>query len=164
MRFLCVMAGFFVLAAGLAACGEKKEMSPTDTFKEYVKAMKKKDTTSMKLLLSNATMKMHEQEAKAQNTTVDDIVKRETLLASGQTTVEYRNEAINGDKATIEFKNSYGSWETLPFIHEDGQWKIDKAGYVDQVTKQMDESNRKLDDMINGGAPMATPYSATPNP
>jgi len=165
MRFLCVTALLFLLAIGLAACGGGgRELSPTDTFKEYVKAMKKKDTTSMKLLLSAATMKMHEQEAKAQNTTVDDIVKRETLLAPGQTTVEYRNEVINGDKATIQFKNSYGSWETLPFVHEDSQWKIDKAGYADQMMKQMDESNRKLDDMINSGSSMPMPDSPTPNP
>jgi len=162
MRLLGILITTLVIACSLTACGEKREVSPSDTFKEYVKAMKKKDTTSMKLLLSSATMKMHEQEAKAQNTTVDDIVKRETLLAAGQTTVEYRNEQINGDKATIQFKNSYGSWETLPFVREDDQWKIDKAGYADEMMKQVDESNRKLDEMINGGSAMTTPYSATP--
>ena len=145
------------MMAGLAACGGAKEISPSDTFKEYVKASKKKDTTAMKILLSSATMKMHDQEAKAQNTTVDEIVKRETLLAPNQTSVEYRNEVINGDKASIQFKNAYGSWETLPFVREDGQWKIDKAGYADQIMQQMDESNRKLDQLINGGSAIPTP-------
>lgn len=147
----------FLVAAGLAACAGDKDRSPSDTFKEYVKASKKKDPTAMKVLLSSSTMKMHEQEAKAQNTTVDEIVKRESLLAPGQTTVEYRNEVINGDKASIQFKNAYGSWETLPFVKEDGQWKIDKAGYADQVIQQMDESNRHLDDLINNGNTIPTP-------
>jgi len=146
-----------VLMAGLLACGSDSARSPSDTFKEYVKASKKKDPTAMKILLSSATMKMHEQEAKSQNTTVDEIVKRETLLAPNQTSVDYRNEVINGDKASIQFKNAYGSWETLPFVKEDGQWKIDKAGYADQIMQQMDESNRKIDDLINNGNGIPTP-------
>src|SRR3569832_218609 len=90
-----LVTAVFLLSAGLVGCsGGDRDRTPSDTFKEYVKASKKKDTTSMKILLSSATMKMHEQEAKAQNTTVDDIVKRETLLAPDQTTVEYRNEVI----------------------------------------------------------------------
>ncbi|MFL6374866.1 MAG: hypothetical protein ACJ73D_09385 [Pyrinomonadaceae bacterium] len=157
MRTIGVLTAFFVIAAALAGCGGDKDRSPSDTFKEYVKASKKKDPTAMKILLSNATMKMHEQEAKAQNTTVDDIVKRETLLAPNQTTVEFRNEVINGDKASIQFKNAYGSWETLPFVREDRQWKIDKAGYADQIIQQMDESNRKIDNLINNGSSIPTP-------
>ena len=157
MRTFWLTTAVFVIGAGLAACGGSKELSPVDTFKEYVKAVKHKDTTTMKLLLSKATMKMHEQEAKAQNTTVDEIVKRATLLSENQTNVDYRNEVINGDKASIQFKNSAGNWETLPFVREDNEWKIDKAGYVDQVLQQMDESNRKIDETINGGNSIPTP-------
>ena len=157
MRTFLLITAVFAIAAGFAACGGNKELSPVDTFKEYVKAVKHKDTTTMKLLLSKATMKMHEQEAKAQNTTVDEIVKRETLLSENQTNVDYRNEVINGDKATIQFKNSRESWETLPFVKEDGQWKIDKAGYADQIIQQMDESNRKSDELINNGNSIPTP-------
>jgi hypothetical protein len=157
MRTVWTFVALLTVTVGLAACGGGKELTPSDTFKEYVKASKKKDPTAMKILLSSATMKMHEQEAKAQNTTVDEIVKRETLLAPNQTTVEYRNEVINGDKASIQFKNAYGSWETLPFVKEDSQWKIDKAGYANQVIQQMDESNRRLDDLINGTNSIPTP-------
>src|SRR6476646_2576574 len=92
MRTVWTFVALLAVAVGLAACGGGKELSPSDTFKEYVKASKKKDPTAMKILLSAATMKMHEQEAKAQNTTVDEIVKRETLLAPNQTSVDYRNE------------------------------------------------------------------------
>lgn len=104
----------------------------------------------MKVLLSNATIKMHEQEAKAQGVSIDEIIKRETLLAEGQTTVEYRNEKIDGDRATLEVKSG-GFWQTIPFIREDGVWKIDKQGVADQMLKDMDESNRKLDELINSG-------------
>lgn len=148
----------FSLFALFAACGgEQRPASPLETFKTYTKAIKQKDTTTMKLLLSNETIKMHEQEAKAQGVTVDDIVKRETLFSESQKTVEYRNEKIEGDKATLQVKNSYGSWETVPFVLEDGVWKIDKKGYAEQMIRDMDESNRKLDEMINSATPIEAP-------
>jgi hypothetical protein len=136
---------------------ERKPATPLETFKTYTKAIKKKDTTTMKLLLSNASIKMHEQEAKAQGVTVDDIVKRETLFSENQSTVEYRNEKIDGDKATLQVKTSGGSWETVPFIMEDGVWKIDKAGYRDQMMKDIEEQNRKMDELINSNSGSSFP-------
>ena len=105
----------------------------------------------MKLLLSNDTIKMHEQEAKAEGVSLDDVVKRETLLGEGQTTVQYRNEKIDGDRATLEFKNQYGTWETMPFVRENGEWKIDKKTYLDQMMKDVEQNSQQLDDQINQG-------------
>jgi len=136
--------------AAISCSGSQPAASPLETFKTYTKAIKQKDTTTMKLLLSNATIKMHEKEAKAQGLTVDEIVKRETLFSEDQKTVEFRNEKIDGDKATLQVKNSYGSWETVPFVREDGVWKIDKAGYADQLMKDIEENNKKIDEMIKG--------------
>jgi hypothetical protein len=82
----------FLLAASLGACGERKAATPLETFKTYTKAIKAKDTKTMKLLLSDATLKMHEKEAKAQGVSIDDIVKRETLFTESQTSVDYRDE------------------------------------------------------------------------
>ena len=103
----------------------------------------------MKLLLSAATIKMHEQEAKAQNLTVDDIVKRETLFTEGQTKVEFRNEKIEGEKATLEVKNSFGSWEIIPFVFEAGEWKIDKKGFAEQLEMDIQQDEQRMNDAIN---------------
>ncbi len=106
----------------------------------------------MKLLLSDASIKMHEQEAKAQNLNLDDIVKRQTLFSETQTSVEHRNEKIEGDKATLEVKNSFGSWETIPFIREEGVWKIDKQGFANQIIQEVEQkSNQELQEIINQG-------------
>ena len=106
----------------------------------------------MKLLLSSESIKMHEQEAKAQNLTLDDVVRRETLFTEGQKTVEFRNEKIEGEKATLEVKNSFGTWETVPFIREDDEWKIDKKGYADRMMQDFDQNaNQQIDDIINQG-------------
>lgn len=148
MRILLVFTSVLLVVTMLTACGSDAPSTPVETFKTYVKAIKAKDTKAMKVLLSDATLKMHDQEAKAQNISVDEIIKRETLLAEGQRNVEYRNEKIDGDKATLQVKSS-GFWQTIPFVREDGVWKIDKQGVADQMLQDMDESNRKLNEMIN---------------
>lgn len=140
---------FSFIAISIACSSNTKPSTPLETFQTYAKALKKKDYTAVKLLLSSATLKMHEQQAKAQDTTLDEIVKNESLLGDGQRTVEYRNEKIDGDKATIEFKNAFGTWETLPFVREEGNWKIDKAGYAEQILKDVNDQEKIFDDLSN---------------
>jgi Na+-translocating ferredoxin:NAD+ oxidoreductase RnfG subunit len=94
---------------------------------------------------------MSEQEAKSQNVPLDEIVKRETLFNESQKTVEFRNEKIDGDKATIEMKDSFNSWNTVPFVREDGAWKIDKQGIANQMMQDFEQSDKRLDDIINQG-------------
>lgn len=143
-------------------CGGRVPASPIDTFKTYVKALKAKDLTTVKLLLSNETMKMHEQEAKAQGVTVDDIVKRDTLVREGQTTVEFKNEKIDGDRATLEVKNSFGSWDIIQFVREGGEWKIDKKGFVDNIMRDVEDKMRDLDTTISNPTPVAEPTVSQP--
>lgn len=143
-----------ILIIGLmafACADEKKPASPLETFQTYTKAIKQKDTTTMKLLLSAESIKMHEQQAKTQNVTVDEIVKRETLFSSEQTSVKFRNEKIEGDKATLEVENSSGLWETVPFVKEGGVWKIDKAGVADRFADDVEKRNEQADELMNEG-------------
>jgi hypothetical protein len=128
---------------------DTKPATPYETFATYTKAINKKDTTTMKLLLSSESIKMHEQEAKAQNVTVDEIVKRETLFREGQRKLEFRNEKIDGNIATLEVKTADERWETVPFVLEDGEWKIDKKGYRDRMLQDIEQENQQAEDMIN---------------
>ncbi|HEX8638194.1 MAG TPA: hypothetical protein VF692_09040, partial [Pyrinomonadaceae bacterium] len=66
MRFFLQIL-FITLTLFCVSCAEEKPSTPFDTFKAYTKAIKQKDTAAMKSLLSEASIKMHEQEAKAQN-------------------------------------------------------------------------------------------------
>lgn len=140
----------FSLLLMFSSCAEPKPpATPLETFKTYTKALKQKDYTTVKLLLSSETLKMHEQEAKAQGITVDDIVKRENFVGENQTSVEFRNEKIDGEKATLEVKNSFGSWETVPFLREEGEWKIDKKGYAERMIQDIEQQNN--DDVFEKG-------------
>jgi hypothetical protein len=147
--FLLTLASLLLSAASCSS--ESKPDTPVDTFKAYITATKLKDTTRMKRLLSSESIKMHEQEAKAQNLMLDDVVKRETLFSEGQKVVEFRNEKVEGERATLEVKNSFGSWETVPFVREDDQWKIDKKGYADRLMQDIEQNNQQMDDFINQG-------------
>ena len=136
-----------VVAVLLGGCSTTHEpATPKQTFETYVRASKKKDLTTMKLLLSKDTIKMHEQEAKATGMTLDDVVKGETLLDPSQSTVEYRNEKIDGDRASLEFKNG-NIWESIPFVKEDGEWKIDKKAYADQMMQDIEQQGQQFDQM-----------------
>lgn len=113
----------------------------------------------MKLLLSKDSMRMNEMEAKSRGIPVDDVVKNETLFSENQRTVKMRNEKIDGDKATLEVENSFGAWETVPFIKEDGVWKLDKKGYQQRLIDEVNQGGQQLDDIINQSR---QPQTATP--
>jgi hypothetical protein len=149
MRFFLQIIITFLAGLLFACAGDEKPLTPLETLKAYTTAIKKKDTTTMKLLLSDASIKMAEQEARAQNVQLDEIVKKETLFKENQNTVEFRNEKIEGDRATIEMKNSFDLWNTVLFIREEGIWKIDKQGLANQMIMEFERKNKELDDIIN---------------
>ncbi len=147
-KFLVVLSAGFIFACA----GKFAPSTPLETLKAYTLAIKKKDSTQMKLLLSDASIKMAEQEARAQNVPLDEIVKRETLFGENQRTVEHRNEKVDGDRATIEMKDSFDNWITVPFVREEGVWKIDKQGFANQMMQQIeDETNKRINERINEG-------------
>lgn len=150
MRFVLQIL-LIALTLFCVSCAEEKPSTPFRTFKAYTKAIKQKDAATMKALLSDASIRMHEQEAKAQNLSLDEIVRRETLFGENQTSVEYRNEKIEGERATLEVKNAYSMWEKVPFVREEGVWKIDKQGFADQMMQEVEQNNRELDAIINQG-------------
>lgn len=149
LRFIILAFILFAVSCG----GNQKPPTPVDTFKAYTWAFKQKDTTTMKLLLSESSLKMAEQQAAQQNVTVDDIVKNETLFTEGQKDIFFRNEKVEGDRATIEVKNSFGSWDVVPFVREEGIWKIDKQGIATQIQQKNDIKNKRLDELINNPNP-----------
>ncbi len=147
------------LFAGLVACssGVKQPATPIETFKTYTKAIKNKDIATMKLLLSSETMKMNELEAQARGIPVDEVVKNETLFSESQKTVKMRNEKIEGDNATLEVENTSGAWEIVPFVKEEGVWKIDKKGYAQRLMQEVNQGSQQLDDIINQSRQPSTP-------
>ena len=151
MRFYQIILILFSAICLLSCVADKRPQTPFETLKAYTQAIKKKDAAQMKNLLSKGSIKMAEDEARAQSVNLDEVIQKETLFSEDQRALEFRNEKIAGDKATIEVKNSFGTWDVVPFAKEDGVWKIAKEYYADELMKQADEDNKRLDERINQG-------------
>jgi Protein of unknown function (DUF2950). len=130
---------FLILAFCIAAgCDRLKSDSPSATFKAFAEAAQKKDVEAMKKALSRGTLKMMETEAKMENVALDEMLKREDFARAYDETPETRSERVAGDTATLEVKNKIsGEWETIPFVREDGEWKLALDKYLEDVLKKL---------------------------
>jgi hypothetical protein len=114
--------------------------SPTEVMKALNEASKTKDVAGIKNSVSRGTLSLIEESAKAQNTTVDEILKKDNG-APFKDLPEMRNEKIEGDTATIELKNATNNdWETVPFVKEDGVWRLALDKYLEDFKRKATES------------------------
>ena len=122
------VVALIALALVAAACNKGGGSSPTATAKAFYDAAKSRDAQAIKNTMSKGSLEMMEKFAKMQNKSLDDALK-EPSSSPPPGTFESRNEKITGDTATLEVKDEKGNWESIPFVKEDGSWKIalDKA-------------------------------------
>ncbi len=107
--------------------------TPTEAFQLYFEAVKRNDGAAVKSLFSRATIKMLEDRAAKTKKSFDDVFNEgfEDAKRDAQTsTYETSNEKINGDRATLDVKDSKRSTPiTLNFVREGGGWKL---SFVDE--------------------------------
>jgi hypothetical protein len=127
-KLTALVVALMALALAAAACGGGAGSTPTATAKAFYEAAKARDAAGIKATMSKGSLDMMEKFAKMQNKSLDDALK-EPNSSPPPTNFEARNEAISGDTATVEVKDEKGNWEKIPFVKEDGKWKIalDKA-------------------------------------
>lgn len=142
MRFCLTVIIFIALFLSASCARQTRPLTPLDTFKSYNNAVKRKDLTAMKLMLSQASLKMHDEEARARGVTLDDVMKTQSLIGEGQTVVAFKDQKIEGEKATIEVKNENDRWDTIHFVMEDGVWKIDELGSAEQMIKDIEQEQK----------------------
>lgn len=148
-------SGFILLTAlFFVGCGSKESSAPTtpsESLQQYVEASQRQDIAKMKSLLSKGSLEFIEQSAKAQNTTVDAILQKESSVKIQNAPVT-RNEKIEGDTATVEVRNeTNGDYDlTMPFVKEDGIWKLARDKYIQEMMKKGNEAREKLvTDIVN---------------
>ena len=118
---IIALAALFVFGCG--APPTEKIVSPTETVKIFVEASKAKDAKSVQSVLSKGTLVLMESNAKKQNTTVEDLLTR-NIGPQVNEVPEMRNELIEDETATVEVKSSPNDFEKIPFVKEEGVWKI----------------------------------------
>ncbi|MBV9956968.1 MAG: DUF4878 domain-containing protein, partial [Acidobacteria bacterium] len=110
--------------AAATTSGKGDYSSPTAAMKTFYEAAKGNDTEGIKRSMSKKSLSAMEKAAAKDNKTVDESLK-EMIKDAPANQPEMRNEKIEGDKATLEMKDEkMDKWDTVPFVREDGQWKI----------------------------------------
>jgi hypothetical protein len=144
-NYKTIFAAFLALVFTASCSMLQQSATPTDTLKKFVEASQKKDVEGMKQSLSSGTLKMMDETAKKQGATLDEALKRDDG-ASLKEMPETRNEKIEGDTATVEVKNKATSdWDKIPFVKEDGKWKIALDKYMQDLMKRMTEEMKMSD-------------------
>lgn len=111
----------------------------------YYEAAQRDDVAAMRGLLSKGSIALMEKAAAEQRTTVDELLKRESTVKFPKPP-ETRNEKIEGDTATVEVKNeTNGQFDmTMPFVREDGSWKLARDKYIEEILRKANEAREKL--------------------
>lgn len=120
-KIYAFITSLLVFALLVSACSKSAGSSPTAAAKAFYDAAKAGDVQGMKNAMSKKSLEIMEAFAKLGGKTLDDSLKENSKLPAS---FEARNEKITGDTATVELKGQGDKWDTMPFVKEDGQWKI----------------------------------------
>lgn len=109
-----------------SATDAKVTGSPMEVLKSLHNASVSKNPAAIKKTLSKSSLAMIEESAKNQRKTVDRLLREDDGAPfKFKELPEMRNEKINGSLATVEVKPKDATqWESIPFIAEDGEWKV----------------------------------------
>ncbi|HEX8887987.1 MAG TPA: DUF2950 family protein [Pyrinomonadaceae bacterium] len=137
-RLPIIMLALALAATLTMACGSKGGgATPTDALKAYIDAASKKDVAAMKSHLSQGTLKLMEDGAKAMNKNLDDMLKDESgQMPPEAANIKYSNEKVNGDTATVDM-TAQGQTATMPLVKENGEWKLALDKFIQDMKSKM---------------------------
>jgi hypothetical protein len=138
LLILSVWAMFLAVSCGGA--DQPAADSPAGVWRRYEEASQKADVATMKSLLSKGSLAMLEASAENGQRSVDDLLLRESAVKRAKP-AETGAEKIEGERATLEIRreNAEG-FDALPFVREDGAWKIARDRYVEQFRKPTEKA------------------------
>jgi len=102
------------------------EDSPTGAYKRLYAAVKAKDPEAIKAVMSKKSIDFAKMAAGQQNKPVEKVLENGfTGTTFADSLPQIRDERIDGDMGAVEVHNDKeNKWEDLPFIREDGAWKL----------------------------------------
>ncbi len=95
-------------------------------YKSFYEAVKSKNSEEIKKRLSKGTLELAEFAAMQQKKTVEKVIENGfTATTMSDTLPKMRDERVNENFGSLEvFNQRDNRWEDVPFIKEDGKWKI----------------------------------------
>ncbi len=130
MRNIISLSLLYIVISTIVACSGSSagiaSGSPMEAYENLYKAVKSKNTDAIKATMTKATQGFVASAAK-QNGKPESEVYANGLTATTMSDKlpEMRDERIKDNFANVEVWNSRDKrWEDLPFIKEDGSWKL----------------------------------------
>jgi serine/threonine protein kinase len=120
-----VLVAVVVVVIILATTSSKQSLStPTDAAKAFIDAIKRKDAAAYKRAISQRFLAQLDQRAEQLNTSTDNLIQQGLAQINLVGDVEFSNEQINGEFATVnmKFTNNYATQVEL--VKEGGEWKV----------------------------------------
>lgn len=119
---LASMAVFFSCGGTMTTGGD----TPTEAYKRLYAAVKSKNTDSIKQNLTKKTLDFAVSVSQRNNTPIEKVFENGfTATTFAESLPEIRDERVKENMGAVEVYNSKESkWEDLPFILEDGKWKL----------------------------------------
>ena len=103
-----------------------KAQTPTEAFKLLYEAVKSKDTERIRQMMSKSTQGFAVGYAQQTKQTMPEVYKNGlTATTLAESMPETRDERVKENFGAVEVYNSKDNrWENLPFVLEDGGWKL----------------------------------------
>ncbi|MBP9665246.1 MAG: hypothetical protein KBD94_11535 [Pyrinomonadaceae bacterium] len=164
MKRIFVLTLVLSMLAATFACGSGDGRpaagndSPTEAYKRLYAACKSKDIEAIKRELSKKSIDLGVMVSQRNNTPIEKVYENgftATTFAESLPTI--RDERIKDDMGAVEVWNSKESkWEDLPFVLEDGYWKLAVgdlfAGSFKSPGKGLDLKEREAANAISGNS------------
>lgn len=115
-----------VLIAGCGGSKTTSEDTPTEAYKRLYAAVKSKDSEAIKQQVTKKTIELAEMSAQRFGKPVEQAYENGfTATTFSDTLPTMRDERVKDDMGAVEVWNAKDNkWEDLPFILEDGTWKL----------------------------------------
>ena len=100
--------------------------SPTEAYTMLFTAVKAKDIESVKQMMSKSSLGMAESAGQRQGKTTEEVLTNGfTATTFSDSIPEIRDPRVKGNHGLVEVRNEKeNKWEDLPFVLEDGGWKL----------------------------------------
>jgi hypothetical protein len=174
MTKIFLLLGLLAVVAVAFSCGGQNGAgggdSPTDAYKRLYAAVKAKDIEAIKQQMTAKTIDLGKVSMQRFGKTEQQAYENGfTATTFSDTLPNIRDERIKDDSGAIEVWNSKESkWEDLPFLKEDGRWKLAVGdafgGSFKSPGKGRDLLEKEAANALQGNtAPMQGPPMLAPN-
>ena len=130
-----------------AAVQTIKAQSPTEAYKMLYTAVKAKDAATIKQLMSKSSLGLAEFNANNQKITLEKSLENGLVAPTlSPTLTEIRDERVKDTFGAVEVFNAKDNrWEDLPFVLEDGGWKLAVGDLFQDTFKSPGKSRRQME-------------------